>query len=62
MLVTSLQPVIGYDKASEVAKLAHRHGITLKAAAMQLHVLSEEEYDSCIRPDKMINPRPLLRR
>ncbi len=56
MLVTCLQPVIGYDQASKVAKLAHKEGITLKEAAMKLQALSEEEYDRCVRPERMIAP------
>ncbi|KAK5221616.1 fumarase fum1 [Exophiala xenobiotica] len=56
MLVTCLQPVIGYDQASKVAKLAHKEGLTLKEAAMKLQALSEEEYDRCVRPERMIAP------
>lgn len=62
MLVTCLQPVIGYDSASKVAKLAHKEGLTLKEAAMKLQVLSDKEYDRHVRPEKMIAPhaRPSL--
>jgi fumarate hydratase, class II len=56
MLVTCLNPVIGYDKASKVAKNAHHKGITLKESAMELKALSEEDFDSYVRPELMIHP------
>ncbi|KAL1974204.1 hypothetical protein VTN31DRAFT_5764 [Thermomyces dupontii] len=57
MLVTCLNPVIGYDMASKVAKNAHKKGITLKESAMELKALSEEEFDRYVRPELMIAPK-----
>jgi fumarate hydratase class II len=56
MLVTCLNPIIGYDMASKVAKNAHKNGTTLKASAMQLKALSEEDFDKYVRPELMIQP------
>ena len=56
MLVTALAPVIGYDKASEIAKKAHKNGTTLKEEAIKLGYISEKNYDKIVRPEKMINP------
>jgi fumarate hydratase, class II len=57
MLVTALSPKIGYDKAAEIAKKAHREGKTLKEVALELgYVSSEEEYDQAVRPEEMIGP------
>jgi fumarate hydratase class II len=56
MLVTCLNPVIGYDMASKVAKNAHKKGITLKESAMELKALSEEDFDKYVRPELMISP------
>ena len=57
MLVTCLNPVIGYDMASKVAKNAHKKGLTLKESAMELKALSEEDFDKFVRPELMINPK-----
>ena len=57
MLVTCLNPVIGYDMASKVAKNAHKKGLTLKESAMELDALSEEEFDKYVRPELMISPK-----
>jgi fumarate hydratase, class II len=54
MLVTALAPKIGYDKAAEIAKKAHREGTTLKEAALALGHLTEEEYDDIVVPEKMV--------
>jgi fumarate hydratase class II len=54
MLVTSLNPVIGYDNAAKVAKKAFKENITLKEAALKLELLSEEKYDEIVKPEKMI--------
>ncbi len=54
MLVTALNPVIGYDKAAEVAKKAHQEGTTLKAAALALGYVTEEQFDEVVRPDRMV--------
>ncbi|XP_039136385.1 fumarate hydratase 1, mitochondrial-like, partial [Dioscorea cayenensis subsp. rotundata] len=56
MLVTSLNPKIGYDKAAAVAKKAHKEGTTLKNAALDLGVLTGEEFDELVVPHKMIVP------
>ncbi|EGE07834.1 fumarate hydratase [Trichophyton equinum CBS 127.97] len=57
MLVTCLNPVIGYDMASKVAKNAHKKGLTLKQSAMELKALSEEDFDKHVRPELMISPK-----
>ena len=53
MLVTALNPHIGYDKAAQIAKYAHEHGTTLKEAAVSLGILSAEEFDRLVVPEKM---------
>jgi fumarate hydratase, class II len=54
MLVTALNPRIGYDRAAEVAKKAHKEGTTLKAAALSLGYVSDEEFDELVRPERMV--------
>lgn len=54
MLVTSLSPHIGYDKASKIAKNAYEKNITLKESALELKYLSKEEFDKLVRPEKMV--------
>jgi fumarate hydratase class II len=54
MLVTALNPVIGYDKAAEVAKKAHQEGTTLRAAALALGYVTEEQFDEVVRPELMV--------
>jgi fumarate hydratase class II len=56
MLVTALNPRIGYDNAAKVAKKAHAEGITLKEAALALGLLTEEEFEELVRPEKMLGP------
>ena len=56
MLVTALNPHIGYDNAAKVAKKAHAEGTTLKEAAVALGILAEQEFDQKVRPEKMIGP------
>ncbi len=56
MLVTCLNPVIGYDMASKVAKNAHKKGLTLKESAMELEALSSEKFDEIVRPELMLAP------
>ena len=56
MLVTSLAPTIGYDKAAAVAKKAHHDGTTLKEAALALQVISAADFDRVVRPEQMIKP------
>src|SRR5262249_26536975 len=57
MLVTALNPHIGYDNAAKIAKKAHAEGTTLREAAMALQLLSGEEFDRLVRPDEMIGPQ-----
>jgi len=54
MLVTALNPHIGYDKAAEIAKKAHREGITLKAAAIATGYVTSEQFESWVIPEKMV--------
>jgi len=54
MLVTALNPHIGYDKAAEIAKKAHREGTTLKQAALALGYVGEEQFDAWVRPEQMV--------
>jgi fumarate hydratase class II len=56
MLVTALAPVIGYDKASKIAHYATDHDLTLKAAALKLGFVTEEEFDRVVDPTKMVKP------
>jgi len=58
MLVTALTPRLGYDRAAEIAKKAHRDGLTLKEAALALGYLTAEEFDRCVQPERMVNPLP----
>ncbi|MFO1758904.1 class II fumarate hydratase [Pseudomonas aeruginosa] len=54
MLVTALNPHIGYDKAAEIAKKAYAEGTTLRAAALQLGYLDEAQFDEWVRPEQML--------
>ena len=54
MLVTSLNPYIGYDNAAKVAKKAHRENLSLKEACIGMGFLSEEEFDRVFRPEEMV--------
>jgi fumarate hydratase class II len=58
MLVTCLNPKIGYDMASKVAKNAHKKGLTLKESAMELNALTSDEFDTLVKPELMIGPKP----
>ncbi len=57
MLVTALNPHIGYDNAAKVAKKAHKEHTTLKEAAIALGLLTSEKFDEVVRPEKMIGPK-----
>ncbi len=57
MLVTALNPIIGYDNAAKIAKTAYAKGIKLKQAAVELKLLSEEEFDQHVKPERMLRPR-----
>jgi fumarate hydratase class II len=56
MLVTALSPHIGYDKAAQVAKTAHKNGTTLREEAVKLGFISEKDFDRIVRPEKMTGP------
>ncbi|MGJ5091467.1 class II fumarate hydratase [Bradyrhizobium oligotrophicum] len=56
MLVTALAPKIGYDNAAKVAKSAHQRGTTLKQEALRLGLVSEEEFDRLVQPERMTRP------
>lgn len=56
MLVTALNPHIGYDKAAHIAKTAHKNGTTLKAEAVNLGHLTADQFDQYVRPEQMIGP------
>ena len=57
MLVTALNPHIGYDNAAKIAKTAHKEGTSLKAAAIKLGLLTSEQFDQWVRPENMIGPK-----
>jgi len=57
MLVTALAPHIGYDNAANIAKHAHKNGLTLKQAAAELKLVDEKDFDKLIRPETMIGPK-----
>jgi len=54
MLVTALNPHIGYDKAARIAKTAHKEGTTLKEAALKLGLVTSEQFDQWVRPEEMV--------
>lgn len=56
MLVTALNPHIGYDNAAKIAKNAHKKGISLKESAIELEILTEEEFDEKVKPENMLGP------
>jgi fumarate hydratase class II len=56
MLVTALNPIIGYDNAAKVAKKAHNERTTLREAALELGLLTGEEFDRAVRPEDMTHP------
>ena len=57
MLVTALNPHIGYDHAAKIAKKAHKEGTTLKQAGIALGLLTEEQFDQWVKPETMVKPR-----
>ncbi len=57
MLVTALNPYIGYENAALIAKTAHKNGTTLKEETLKLGLLSEEEFEKYVRPEEMIYPK-----
>jgi fumarate hydratase class II len=56
MLVTALNPHVGYDNAAKIAKKAHHDGTTLKQAAVELGLLKAEDFDRLIKPEEMVHP------
>ena len=56
MLVTSLNPHIGYDKAAKIAKNAHKKGTSLKESALELEYVTAEEFDKWVVPENMLGP------
>lgn len=56
MLVTALSPKVGYDKAAEIAHLAHHEGLSLKEAVLKTGCLTEKEFDQIVRPETMLGP------
>ena len=58
MLVTALAPRIGYDKAAQIAKTAHKNGTTLREEAVKLGYVSAEEFDRLVQPRRMTRPEP----
>lgn len=57
MLVTALNPHIGYDNAAKIAKHAHQNNTTLKNAAIELGLLTAEQFDQYVRPEEMLSPK-----
>jgi fumarate hydratase class II len=57
MLVTALNPHIGYDKAAKIAKTAHKEGTTLKESAMKLGYVTSEQFDQWVKPEEMTGPK-----
>jgi fumarate hydratase class II len=56
MLVTALNPHIGYDNAAKVAKKAHKERITLRESAIALGLMSGEDFDAAVKPEEMTHP------
>lgn len=56
MLVTALNPHIGYEKAAQIAKKAHKEGLTLKESAIQTGYVTEEQFEAWIKPEDMVDP------
>jgi fumarate hydratase class II len=56
MLVTALNPHIGYDRAAQVAKNAHKKGISLRESAVELGFLTGEQFDAYVKPEEMTHP------
>jgi fumarate hydratase class II len=56
MLVTALNPHIGYDNAAKIAKHAHKQGISLRESAIKLGLLTGEQFDEYVKPEEMTHP------
>jgi fumarate hydratase class II len=59
MLVTALAPIIGYDRASQITHHAIAKDLSLKAAALELGIVTEEEFDRIVDPQHMVHPQPV---
>lgn len=57
MLVTALNPHIGYDNSAKIAKFAHKNELTLKEAALELKLVTEEQFDEWVKPENMLGPK-----
>ena len=57
MLVTALNPHIGYDNAAKIAKTAHEKGTTLREAALELGLVTAEQFDEWVRPENMVGSK-----
>jgi fumarate hydratase class II len=57
MLVTALNPHIGYDNAAKIAKTAHKTGKTLKETAVELGLVTPKQFDQWVKPEKMVGGR-----
>jgi fumarate hydratase class II len=57
MLVTALNPHIGYDNAAKIAKTAHKKGQTLKATAIELNLVTAEQFDAWVKPEDMVGTK-----
>ena len=57
MLVTALAPKIGYDRAANIAKIAHKNGTTLKQEVIKAGLIKEKDYDKIMNPLKMTRPK-----
>ena len=55
--MTALNPHIGYDKAAQIAKKAHKEGTTLKQAALALGYVTADQFDQWVRPEEMVGPK-----
>ena len=62
MLVTALNPYIGYDNAAKIAKTAHKENSTLKATAVKLGLLTEEQFDQWVVPANMLGPSKYIKK
>ena len=58
MLVTALNPHIGYDKAAKIAKNAHKKGLSLKESALELGFVTEEQFKDWVKAEDMLGPHP----
>ena len=57
MLVTALNPVLGYDAAERIAQHAHHEHLTLRQATLDLGLMSADDFDNCVRPENMLGPK-----